>query len=578
MIHVDAITQNGTSSELSSSLIFSGLQNLRQLALPLHITTVLTLFSAVWIGYHFFFHPLRNVPAPFSVKLGLGHFRAWHAWKRDYVWALSDLHERYGPTVRISPWHISTISQEAVSQIYAHGSKFHKSSFYTAFEAIPGQPSLFSDIDPHSHVERRRSIASAYSMNHLLSLEEYVRPCVDKLVEKINSIISKHSKFNASANTTPSGRIQIDKWAHFFAFDAVGELAFGQSFNLLEHASDPSQFMLGVANLSHFGAVSGSLPGMMFMRRWFRIDMYTIYSRLQAYFRKEPFGGQVVRQEAERRVQERFDTVKFGPSSIETTEMRPDLLSRFMAAKHSTMDTQRAKQPFDFFDVLRMSLSIVGAASDTTSSFVTSFFVLLLRHPYIYERLQQEIDESFEEGRLERENITYAQSVKLDYLQACIKETLRIAPPISMSLPRIVPPQGMTINGTHIVGGATIGTAPYIFHRSPDAWGPDAAIYKPERWLNLEDKERGRLERHFLSFGAGSRICIGKNISLMEISILLPTLLASFRFSFTDGTKQNVRDIFRTADAKRRSDTWTGEYESTWFLDARDVWLTVTKR
>ncbi len=98
-----------------------------------------------------------------------------------------------------------------------------------------------------------------------------------------------------------------------------------------------------------------------------------------------------------------------------------------------------------------------------------------------------------------------------------------------------------------------VGVNSWVAHANKAVWGPDVESFRPERWL--ESKERvSDMERSFMSvsfplssatilllyqqflsqFGAGSRTCIGKNISLMEISKVVPELLRRFNFTLVD--------------------------------------------
>lgn len=83
-------------------------------------------------------------------------------------------------------------------------------------------------------------------------------------------------------------------------------------------------------------------------------------------------------------------------------------------------------------------------------------------------------------------------------------------------LPRVIPPGGAVVAGRHFAGGVEIGMSPYVFQRRKEAYGEDAEVFRPERWIeaatttttNGEDKKR--LDKNLLTFGQGNRICVGK--------------------------------------------------------------------
>jgi cytochrome P450 len=141
-------------------------------------------------------------------------------------------------------------------------------------------------------------------------------------------------------------------------------------------------------------------------------------------------------------------------------------------------------------------------------------------------------------------------------------------PPISMSLPRIVPKDGTMIDNHFLAAGTEVSVSPYIFHRTNQAYGQDARTYNPNRWLNVSDDQRRQLEKHNLTFGGGSRQCIGKNISLMELSKVLPTLLRTFTFSLPSSPRNGGNHLRRDCDGSWSSNSpWN--CDSTWFLDAK---------
>lgn len=72
----------------------------------------------------------------------------------------------------------------------------------------------------------------------------------------------------------------------------------------------------------------------------------------------------------------------------------------------------------------------------------------------------------------------------------------------------------------------------WVAHRNTAVFGPDADVFRPERWLE-GDKERAKMmEQNFMPFGLGSRVCIGRNISLLEMNKVIPVIVQRFDFEF----------------------------------------------
>lgn len=212
-----------------------------------------------------------------------------------------------------------------------------------------------------------------------------------------------------------------------------------------------------------------------------------------------------------------------------------DLLSKFLAAKEARPDFMTDTL------VQTMAVSMAFAGSETTAISLGAVFYYLLRTPAALARLRAEIDEAGRNGLFgdnESGLVTFHEAQKLDYLDACVKEAFRLHPAPGLPMERITPPQGAEIAGHFVPGGTIVGCSAWVLHRNKQIFGEDVEVYRPERWLVDEtkdtEKETARIKEMtgtMLQFGMGSRTCIGKNISLLEIYKLVPSLLRRFEVS-----------------------------------------------
>jgi cytochrome P450 len=243
---------------------------------------------------------------------------------------------------------------------------------------------------------------------------------------------------------------------------------------------------------------------------------------------------------AQDRMRERLlkehSSVEMSASPFPNTQ--PDLLSKFIQAKtdHPNFMTDSL--------VTTMAVSMAFAGSETTAISLSSVFYYLLKHPACMQKLLVELDLKARKGHFKDNRygvVTYAESQGLPYLDACVKEAFRMHPAPGLPLERIVPPQGAEIAGAFVKGGTIVGCSAWVIHRRKEIFGGDVEAYRPERWLVgqgsavVDDQERESEEKRIkemgsvmLHFGMGSRTCIGKNISLLEIYKLVPTFLRRF--------------------------------------------------
>ena len=187
---------------------------------------------------------------------------------------------------------------------------------------------------------------------------------------------------------------------------------------------------------------------------------------------------------------------------------------------------------------MTMAVSMAFAGSETTAISLSAVFYYLLKNPRCMNELVKELDERGREGYFKDNEmgvVTWTESQSLPYLDACVKEAFRLHPAPGLPLERVVPEQGAEIAGHWVKGGTIVGCSAWVIHRRPEIFGEDFEVYRPERWLVDESKDKDSEEKRIkemsgtmLQFGMGARTCIGKNISLLEIYKLVPTVLRRF--------------------------------------------------
>ncbi|KAL2024430.1 hypothetical protein VTK56DRAFT_8241 [Thermocarpiscus australiensis] len=134
-----------------------------------------------------------------------------------------------------------------------------------------------------------------------------------------------------------------------------------------------------------------------------------------------------------------------------------------------------------------------------------------------------------EQKKLQRELLANpgASFDKLPYLDAVVMEGLRCYPAIPMSLPRLVPRVGRTIDGFFLPEGTTVSCQAYSVHRVDKTVFPSPDTFLPERWLE-DPKGDAERKKHLFAFGAGGRGCIGKHLAIAEMKMLLQAVYSRF--------------------------------------------------
>jgi cytochrome P450 len=362
----------------------------------------------------------------------------------------------------------------------------------------PEQASLFADLNPQHHGTQRRKVASAYSMSSLISYEPFVDNCASLLI----------SHFDAAA---ASGKtLDFGHWFRCYAFDVIGEITFGQRFGLLDDGIDKDGIFGAIDARSSYSTFVGLFP-------WLH----------QFLFPLQPTTGNhaYVAKYTKHHIALREKLYQSGEEKLSNGSQ--DFVSKFL-------DLRATDSGMTTTDIFTTCQSNIGAGSDTTAITISAVLYYLLKHPQTFKKLQSEIDTVLVEETMSV-HISFKQANRLPYLQAVIKEALRLHSATGLPLARLVPPSGVNIGEFHFRGGATVGINSWVAHRNSSIFGKDVNDWRPERWLEFEQDGRGaEVEKYFLPFGMGSRTCIGKNLSLLEVSKLICELLRRFEFELDE--------------------------------------------
>lgn len=126
---------------------------------------------------------------------------------------------------------------------------------------------------------------------------------------------------------------------------------------------------------------------------------------------------------------------------------------------------------------------------------------------------------------------SFTEVNKLPYLHACLKEAMRMYGVLTFPMERKVPTGGVTICVTFFPEGTTVGCMPSAVHMNPAAFGEDAEVFRPERWLEVDEIELRRMEGSFLGFSRGRKVCLGQHIAVVQMKKVIANLLMNFEVS-----------------------------------------------
>ncbi|KAM6564476.1 hypothetical protein CsatB_024474 [Cannabis sativa] len=173
-------------------------------------------------------------------------------------------------------------------------------------------------------------------------------------------------------------------------------------------------------------------------------------------------------------------------------------------------------------------LNLMLPASDTTMIALTWALSLLLNNPNKLQKAQLELDQIVGRER----NVEESDIQNLIYLQAIIKETIRLYPPSPLLL-RATKEDCTLTCGYHVRKGTRLMVNAWKIQREEGVWGHNSEEFEPERFLtsHKEVDLRGKLGFEIVSFGGGRRSCPGVSLALRMVHLGLARFLHGFEVS-----------------------------------------------
>ncbi|KAM0326320.1 hypothetical protein ACHAQA_006920 [Verticillium albo-atrum] len=323
---------------------------------------------------------------------------------------------------------------------------------------------------------------------------------------------------------------EFGDWLAYYAWDFLGAVTFSKKFGYMEKGHDfDGTLAIGDKSIDYLG-MCGQMPWLDY---W--LDKNPVY----------PLGPPNISNVTGIAVEALTARLK-GEDKVFTPE-KPDFLQYFIESKSTHPEI------VDEGTIIGYLLLNLIAGSDTTAITMRALFYYCLKNQRIWRKLVSEVRASVPSAQ----PCPHATARALPYLEAVVRETLRYHPAVSMTMERIVPDGGLVLpDGSVVPGGCFVGMNPYIVGRNKGIFGPDADDFRPDRWLQQDDeneeayKERMQLwNTANLTFGGGSRICLGRNLSQMEVYKVVPSVISRFDIELADPNEKwwtSSRWFYRT--------------------------------
>ncbi|KAI0354842.1 cytochrome P450 [Trametes cingulata] len=425
--------------------------------------------------------PLAHLPGPKISALTRLPLMYHEFTGKRRLW-IHGLHQRYGPVVRVAPNEVSFATREAAKEIYTSGgSGYDKSAFYSLFENYD-TPNMFSTL------ERGRNAHISLGLQHADTKKRFAERYnkLNVMRPEVTSVIQEHADAFVAKCAESLGRsVDVYVLLHCYALDGItGHLFHPHGLHSL---TDPHDLEM-MKELSY----SNGLRKQYF--RYYFPRLARLLSKISSISKRRTDGL--------------------------VTRYVLDTAQNATVAPHTVLHKLRTYEPegSDYKAAASECMDHLAAGIDTTGDGLC-FLMYQLSLPashHVQDLLHAELVAN--------------PSTPLDdlpYLDAVVKEGLRVFSPIPMSFPRVVPEGGKAVDGVWLPGGTIVSCQPHTLHRLDTDVFPFPEECRPERWLDPQGAaERNQL---FFAFAAGGRGCIGKNLALLEMKLLLKEVYSTYR-------------------------------------------------
>ncbi|CEL61258.1 hypothetical protein RSOLAG1IB_09880 [Rhizoctonia solani AG-1 IB] len=461
-----------------------------------------------------------------------------------------------GTFVRLGPNHISIADPDALEVVYGYGAGVLKSDFYYAFQN-GHNADTFGTLDRAEHSKKRRRLANMFSPQNVLDFQPRVRSHIRQLCAQWDLKCKDTARGLSGSNwVSRGGQATIDICAQFsyLAFDIIGDLALGSPFGLIQAQTDSS---LSIESVDESGEpirgelrvpVIKTIAGLV--ATCMEIGVFPAWTHKLLQLLPWNMSGLVDRINFFKLVVASVEArVKRGQIKVsENGDQGTDLIDKLLEAKDEDGNPLSANELYAEASMLLI------AGSDTTSNTLSSLCYHLAIHPEIQRELQAELDthinHSSSDEVYDNENLVappyetiacYDDIKNLPYLNACVKEALRIHSTVGTGMPRSVPlGKTITVAGQTFKAGSVISVPSYTTNRS-SVWGSDADKFRPGRWL---EADAGSLNKYFVPFSVGPRACIGRNLAYMELMLIVATLFRRYEVTALPKTEMIIHEAF----------------------------------
>ncbi|KAI0543835.1 cytochrome protein [Xylaria curta] len=469
--------------------------------------------------YRLYLSPLASVPGPKLAALTgwvEAYYELLHGEGGQFMLKYREWHEKYGPIIRITPYEVHIQDASFFDTLYATNRASMKRKEHV--HRFNNPTSAFVTPDHALHRLRRGALNPFFSKRAISERAQNIQKQMD--------IVSKRLKTEFQ-NT---GRILVvnEMWG-CFATDIITEYCFERRYDFIREPNFKALFVKSLIDLLEGVHWVTQFPWLSTIMNWMPDAIIAwIDPRMESVTK---FNNEMLAQVSE--------VIKNSDSKEKHNTIFASIIRSDMPRAEVTQERLQHE-----------ATALVGAGLETTMRTLTVSVYHITDNPSTYHRLRDELFTAIPDP----EKIPSWESLQqLPFLTACIEESLRLSYGLAQRSPRLHD-HDITYGDFVIPKGTIISMNIYDVSHDENIF-PNSFEYRPERWLgNPRSSDGRRLSRYMVSFGRGTRSCVGMQLAYAELFIGLATIFRRFSFEIYDTDRTDIdlgRDRFVPRPVKK---------------------------
>ncbi|KAD5508866.1 hypothetical protein E3N88_16569 [Mikania micrantha] len=378
-------------------------------------------------------------------------------------------------------------------------------------------------LAPHGPYWRmiRKLIVTELTSQHRLKMIARI-----KVSEVKSSMMDIYRTWETAEGSSKRAIVDMNEWSEKLIVNMVVKMLFGNHFSRGEQSGE--KFLKTIRRI---GELYGEFVPSDFIPwiRWLDLggygtEMKKIALQMDAAINKwlEDHKKNMNNQSSTPQVDESKDQENFMAALLRRVEQAP----------------KEELYGFNANDVVKSTcLVLFAGGTDTTDATLTWALALLVNNPMVLKKAQQEIENHVGKDR----KVEQSDMSKLVYLQAIIKEVMRLYPVVPLSVPH-ESTEDCIVNGYMVPKGTRLLINIWKINHDPQIW-TNPFEFQPERFLTSK-KEVDVKGRHFelIPFGSGRRMCLGMSFALESLHLILASMIHAFAFQNPSNEKINMTE------------------------------------